>query len=59
MTANSLGLTVGREVPTACPVVAAAAKKVQGNEKIFASTVDKRQFVRRWGRRLPQTFACS
>jgi hypothetical protein len=55
MTVNSLGLTVGRDVPTACPVVAATTKKVQGNEKIFASTVDKRQFVRRWGRRLPQT----
>src|SRR6185295_3418498 len=55
MTANSLGLTVGRGVPTACPVVAAAAKKVQGNEKIFASPVRKRQFGRRWWRRLPQT----
>jgi hypothetical protein len=45
MTANSLALTVGRGLPTACPVVAVAAKKVQVNEKNFVLSAGKGQWA--------------
>jgi hypothetical protein len=43
MTAKLLGFDCRPGVPTACPVVAAAPKKVQGNGKIFVPAVGARQ----------------